>query len=95
MKNDNKNNKKYIDADEGIKVVRKTLSSEVENGIVIAAYTDKNGSLADSVFYAKGDPFSALAMMTTWMIKILDEYGISLDKYIHSFQLFSDKRKNK
>ena len=46
--------RKQDDVDERIKIVRRTLSSEVKNGIVIAMNEDKNGS-PESVIFAKGE----------------------------------------
>lgn len=73
--------------DEKIKIVRRTLSSEVKNGIVIVAYEDKNGSFADSVVIAKGEASDVVAMMTMGLIKILCKYDISPDKYVGYLQL--------
>lgn len=77
--------------DKKIKVVRKTISSEAENGIVIAAYTDKNGKLADGVFYAKGSSLVALSMMTNALLNMLDDCGVSLEDYIYSLRHISEK----
>lgn len=83
----NEEERKQDDVDEKIKIVRRTLSSEVKNGIVIAMNEDENGSLSDSVFFAKGEASDVVSMMTMGLIKILYKYDISLDKYVGYLQL--------
>lgn len=73
--------------DEKIKIVRRTLSSEVKNGIVIAMNEDENGSHSDSVVIAKGEANDVVSMMTFGLIKILYKYDISLDKYVRYLHL--------
>lgn len=72
--------------DEKIKIVRRTLSSEVKSGIVIAMNKDENGLHSDSVVIAKGEASYVVAMMSTGLIKILCKYDISLEKYVGYLQ---------
>lgn len=77
--------------DKKIKIVRKTISSETENGIVIAAYTDKNGRLVDGVFHAKGNGHFALSVITNALLDMIDKGVVSLEKYIYSLRCVSGK----
>lgn len=77
--------RKQDDVDERIKIVRRTLSSEVKNGIVIAMNEDKNGS-PESVIFAKGETREVVSMMTTALIYLLKKNNTSLDEYIEYLQ---------
>lgn len=87
------NNKENID--EGIKFVHKTISHEVENGIVIAAYMDKNSSLIDCACFAKGEANIVFSILKVGVIKMLDDFGFNLNAYIKELQQVSYKRKKK
>ena len=78
--------RKRDDVDERIKIVRRTLSSEVKNGIVIAMNEDKNGS-PESVIFAKGDVRAVVSMETTALIYLLKKNDTSLEEYIEYLQL--------
>ena len=86
-----KNNRTLERAQE---VVMRTLSSESKSGIVLAAYTGKNGSLSDSALYVKGDPIDAVSMITTALLDIFDKHDISLEGYMCGLLRISEKRKN-
>lgn len=68
--------------DEQIKIVRRTISSEVKHGIVIAM----NDEDTDYVVFAKGETRDVVSMMTTALIYLLKKNNTSLDEYIEYLQ---------
>lgn len=69
------------DVDEKIKIVRRTLSSEVKSGIVIAMNKEE-----EHVVIAKGETSDVVSIMTAAMIYLLKKIDISLYEYVGYLQ---------
>lgn len=85
------NKAKHDDDDEQVKIVRRTMSSEVKNGIVIAMNDDD----PDYVVFAKGETRDVLSIMTASLFCLLRMVGVSINEYVGYLQFVSDVNKKK
>lgn len=69
--------------DEQIKIVRRTISSEVKHGIVIAM----NDEDTDYVVFAKGETRDVVSIMTASLFCLLSKIGVSPNEYVEYLQL--------